>query len=84
MYGFTKSTSLTLAIWSASAWATREDSLIEVPSGRFSDSVNSPWSSGGIQSRPTIMFSGNVSAKTAAAMPSTRPRWSSDQASMRP
>ena len=33
---------------------------IDVPSGRLKDSSSSPWSSGGIQSRPTMRFRGKV------------------------
>jgi len=39
---------------SAISRACFEVPAIEVPSGQFIDTVNSLWSSGGIQSRPTI------------------------------
>ena len=49
------------------------------PSGRFSITCSSPWSSGGIQSRPTRRFSGTASRKVPRAMAMTALRWSSDQ-----
>ena len=62
---------------------TRLVSVIEVPSGRFSDMLNSLWSSGGIQSRPTKAFKGKVRRKIPKAMAITCPRWPRAQSSSR-
>ena len=51
----------------------------EEPSGRFRIALSSPWSSGGIQSRPTRKFRGTVSRNTPAAATITTFRRSSDQ-----
>src|SRR5262249_20191610 len=57
---------------------------IDLRSGKYMETFSSLWSAGGIQSRPTILFSGKLAANVPTATSSTMARWSSDHSSMRP